>query len=154
MWWACGGLYFFILFSLSHLWGADTISFHPPRKVGKKWVPQKGWCWPWDRFIRLASRLLLSVVSWSFHQQLHQRRQGVQLWGRGKEWTEEGPPPCPASIHVGSVLPASRRRPAILPSLHQQRGQRAEAWRRWLRAPCALAPIHHLSSSRTEFPHK
>ena len=32
MWWACGGLYFFILFSLSHLWGADTISFHPPRK--------------------------------------------------------------------------------------------------------------------------
>lgn len=79
---------------------------------------------------------------------------GFSCEAAGKKWMEEGPSPCPASIHLGSVLPASRRRPVILPSLHQQRGQRAEAWRCWLRAPCALAPIHHLSSSRTEFPHK
>ena len=102
LWWTVVS----ILFSLSHLWGADKISFHPPRKAGRKQVPQKGWRWPWDRFIRLASRLLSSVVSWSFHQQLHQRRQGDSAAGQGKEWTEQVPLPAPPASLRGVSDPS------------------------------------------------
>lgn len=62
-------------------------------------------------------------------------------------------PSSTASPQPGNVEPPSSGCQLSRACLHRG-AQRAEAWRGRLHALWALAPGCHLSSSRTEFPHK